>query len=94
MEHYNELLEMYNKLKKDYDNLLKEKEDLELQLKKYTSPERKKKYYENHKEEIKQKVKEYNIKTGYKSQVSEEKRKEYNRRAYLKRKNKTIQNKV
>lgn len=93
MEYNNDLLEKYNKLKQDYDNLSKGKEDLELRLKKYTAPERKKKFYENHKEEIKQKVKDYKIKTGYKPQVSEEKQREYNRRAYLKRKEKIEKNK-
>ena len=34
-------------------------------LKKYTAPSNMKKYYENHKEEIKQKVKEYKINTNY-----------------------------
>ena len=34
-------------------------------LKKYTAPSNMKKYYENHKEEIKQKVKEYKEKTNY-----------------------------
>ncbi|ARF11466.1 hypothetical protein Klosneuvirus_1_323 [Klosneuvirus KNV1] len=91
MEPNNELLEKYNQLKLDYDNLFKEKEELEVRLKKYTAPERKRKFYENHKEEIKQKVKEHKIKTGYKPQISEEKKKEYNRRAYLKRKEKMEQ---
>lgn len=92
MEPNNDLLEKYNQLKLDYDNLLKEKEALEVRLKKYTAPERKKKFYEVHKEEIKQKVKEHREKTGYKPTVTDEKRKEYNRRAYLKRKEKMEQN--
>ena len=58
--------------------------ELEERLKKYT--DNTKKYYENHKEEIKQKVKEYKEKTNYK--VSDEKKKEYNRQAYLNRKEK------
>ena len=39
-------------------------------LKKYTAPKRSKTFYENHKEEIKEKNKEYIKKTGYKSNPS------------------------
>jgi hypothetical protein len=53
--------------------MLKEK------LKRYTAPERKKKYYESHKQEIKAKVKEH---------LTPEKKKEYNRAYYLKKKEK------
>jgi len=69
-------------------NLLLENENIELKekLKKYTSPDRNKKYYKNHKDEIKQKIKEYNIQNNI--VVSSEKRKEYNKKAYLKRKEK------
>ena len=69
--------------------LLLENENIELKenLKKYTSPNRNKKYYENHKDEIKQKIKEYNIQNNI--VVSSEKRKEYNKKAYLKRKENT-----
>jgi phosphotransacetylase len=67
-------------LLEDENNKLSEK------LKKYTSPDRNKKYYANHKDEIKQKIKEYNIQNNI--IVSSEKRKEYNKRAYLKRKEK------
>jgi len=49
-------------------------------LKKYTSPSRHKNYYETHKEEILTKQKNYI--------VSDEKKKEYARRAYLKKKEK------
>jgi len=64
-----------------------EKEIIELKehLKKYTAPTRYKKYYENHKEEILQRNKEYIEKTNYKTVVSSEKKKEYNKRAYLKK---------
>ena len=50
-----------------YENILIECNQLKEKLKKYTSPNRNKTFYENHKEEIKQKVKEYKEKTGYKS---------------------------
>ena len=72
--------------------MLKEKEELEIHLKKYTAPKRAKKYYQEHKEEIKQKVKEYNQKTNYKPVITAEKRSEYNKRAYLKQKQKKLQN--
>ena len=55
-------------------------------LKKYTAPSNMKKYYQNHKEEIKQKVKEYKINTNY--VVPKEVIKERNKRAYQKRKEK------
>ena len=51
-------------------------------LKKYTSPTRHKTYYENHKEEILEKMKQ-------KPPVDKEKRKEINQKAYLKRKEKS-----
>jgi hypothetical protein len=61
-------------------DLLKEK------LKNYTAPKRSKKFYETHKEEIKQKVREYKEKTNYNSNIPKEKKQEYNKRAYLKKK--------
>ena len=70
------------------NKLLKEKiNELTEHLKKYTAPCRNKKFYENHKEEIKKKVMEYKEKNKEKKQ-DPEKIKEYNRRAYLKRKHK------
>jgi hypothetical protein len=59
-------------------------------LKKYTAPIRNKTYYENNKEEHKKKVKEYQKLINYKSNyvASPEQKKEYTRRAYLKRKEK------
>ena len=76
----NKLLEEENK--KLLDELMITKEH----LKTYTAPLRSKTYYENHKEEIKQKVKEYRETTNY--VVSPEKIKEKNKKAYLKRKEK------
>ena len=57
-------------------------------LKKYTAPASSKVYYEKHKEEQKQRVKEYQQRTNYKSDYkpTPEQKKEYNRREYLKRK--------
>jgi hypothetical protein len=71
-----ELLKVNNELERIKQELVETKEH----LKKYTAPIAKKIYYENNKESIKLKVKEYNyIK-------SPEQVKEYNKRAYEKRK--------
>jgi hypothetical protein len=52
---------LYNKIKEleDENTLLKEK------LKNYTAPKRSKTFYENHKEDVLQKNKEYKEKTNY-----------------------------
>ncbi len=65
-------------LLKKVKELYNENNSLKERLKNYTNPERKKKYYQQHKEEILQKHKE----------ISSEKRAEYNKRAYQKRKEK------
>jgi len=59
-------------------------------LKKYTAPASSKVYYEKHKEAQKQRVREYQQRTNYKSDYkpTAEQKKEYNRREYLKRKEK------
>jgi hypothetical protein len=85
----------------DKDEIIKElaeenaklKEELQTtkeHLKKYTAPASSKVYYEKHKEEQKQRVKEYQQRTNYKSDYkpTPEQKKEYNRREYLKRKEK------
>lgn len=64
------------------DEIVKLKEH----LKKYTAPTRSKIYYENHKEEVIQKVKHYKETTQYKYISTPEQKKEYNKKAYLKRK--------
>ena len=69
-------------LKNENEELKDKVLELEERLKKYTAPARHKKYYETHKEEILEKQKEY--------VVSSEKKKEYARRAYLKKKEKNI----
>ena len=56
--------------------------ELEEKLKKYSKTKRKKTFYENHKEEIKKMTSEY------RKNLDKDKIKEYNRRAYLKRKEK------
>ena len=65
--------------------------DTKEHLKKYTAPSNMKKYYENHKEEIKKKVKEYKERTNY--TTPKDVIKERNKRAYQKKKDK-IENKV
>jgi hypothetical protein len=47
-----------------------------------------KKYYVNHKDEIKNKVKEYKNKTNYYENLSPEKKKEYAKQAYQNKKEK------
>jgi hypothetical protein len=74
-----------------YEKLLIECDELKKKLKNYTAPKRNKTFYENHKDEIKLKVKEYKEKTGYKSPRTPEQTKEYNKRAYEKRKNKKLE---
>ena len=70
----------------EYINKIKILEDENIQLKNklkiYTEPARNKNYYETHKEDIIQKTKEY------KDNLPLEKKKEYARRAYLKKKDK------
>jgi len=73
-----------------YEKILIEYDELKKKLKCYTAPKRSKTFYENHKEEIIQKVKEYKEKTGYKSPRTPEQTKEYNKRAYEKRKLKKL----
>jgi hypothetical protein len=76
------------KNKKLIDELVETKEH----LKKYTAPTRSKVFYEKHKDAVKQKVKEYREKTNYVANISPEKKKEYNRIAYLNKKNKIEKN--
>jgi hypothetical protein len=63
-------------LQKKLKEVIDENNSLKERLKNYTNPDRKKKYYQQHKEEILQKHKD----------ISPEKRAEYNKRAYQKRK--------
>ena len=85
---YSNLLLKYEKLQEEYELKINE---LKEHLKKYTAPSRNKKYYENHRDEIIQKSKEYKEKTGNKKVVSPEKIKEYNKKAYEKRKLKKLE---
>ena len=78
------------KIKELAEENAKLKEELQVtkeHLKKYTAPASSKVYYEKHKEEQKQRVKEYQQRTNYKSDYkpTPEQKKEYTRREYLKR---------
>ena len=57
-------------------------------LKKYTAPSYKKEYYEKNKDAIKERNANYKKNTNYKYDPTPEKKKEYARTAYLKRKEK------
>ena len=70
-------------LKKENEELRNKVIELEERLKKYTAPARSKTYYENHKEELLEKMKKY--------KPTPEQIKEKNRKAYLKRKEKLQQ---
>ena len=72
-----------NKTKEENKELQDELNETKEHLKKYTAPKRSKKFYELHKDDIKQKSKDYRTKTNY--TVPKEKKKEYNRKAYLNR---------
>jgi hypothetical protein len=69
-------------LKAKNEELIKELDETKEHLKKYTAPSYKKIYYENNKEEINQKHKEYNKKYT----PTEEQKKKWARTAYLNRK--------
>ena len=69
------------------DKLTKELEETKEHLKKYTAPAYKKIYYENNKEGIKQKTKEY----IQNNKPTAEQRKKWARTAYLKKKEKLQQ---
>ena len=74
-----ELLEKNAKLEEE---LLATKEH----IKKYTAPASRKEYYEKNKEAVIERVKNHKKNTNYKP--TPEQKKEYNRQAYLKRKEK------
>ena len=67
-------------LKQENEEMKNKIIELEERLKKYTAPTRSKTYYENHKEELLEKMKKY--------KQTPEQIKERNKKAYLKRKEK------
>jgi len=90
-EYINKIKMLEEELQKTKEELIKTKDH----LKKYTCPVNNKIYYENNKEAHKQRVKEYKEKTNYNASLSQEKKKEYARTAYLNKKlkmNKIIAN--
>jgi len=76
-------MDIVSKLEEQIKQLTQELNDTKEHLKKYTAPSRSKTFYENHKEELLEKMKKYT--------PSPEKIKEKNRKAYLKRKEKLTQ---
>ena len=72
-------------LKNENEELKLRIQELEERLKKYTAPARSKTYYENHKEELLEKMKKY--------KQTPEQIKERNKKAYLKRKEKMEEDK-
>ena len=89
-----ELLKEIYFLKEENEKIKSELQETKEHLKKYTAPSNMKKYYQNHKDEIIQKVKEYKEKNNYKPVIDVDKRKEYNKRAYQKRKEKKDNDKI
>ena len=90
---YDDLKKEFQIYKEDMINKINEYElntnELKEKLKKYTAPKRNKTFYENHKEEIIKKNKEYIQKNKDNLKKPDpEKIKEYNKRAYEKRKQK------
>jgi hypothetical protein len=73
-----EFLFKIKNLEEENKQLKLELEQIKEHLKKYTSPERNKKFYKEHKEELLQKMKD--------NPITSEKRKEYNKKYYLKKK--------
>ena len=86
---YEVLLKENQLLREQNEKLLTELEETKQHLKKYTAPAYKKEYYENNKDEIKEKIKEYR----QNNQPTEEQKKKWARTAYLKKKEKLKQEK-
>jgi len=89
-----EFINQINTLKEELEKTKNELIETKEHLKKYTAPSNMKKYYQNHKEEIIKKVKEYKEKNNYKPNIDKKKRKEYNKLAYQKRKEKLEKEKM
>jgi hypothetical protein len=79
-------MDIVSKLEEQIKQLTQELNDTKEHLKKYTAPSRSKTFYENHKEELLEKMKKYT--------PSPEKIKEKNKKAYLKRKEKLAQQEI
>ena len=79
-----ELLNKNKLLEEELQKIKNELIDTKEHLKKYTAPIRHKAYYENHKQELLEKMKSNPIPT--------DKRKEYNKKYYLKKKDNNSEN--
>ena len=79
-------MDIVSQLEEQIKQLTQELNDTKEHLKKYTAPSRSKTFYENHKEELLEKMKKYT--------PSPEKIKEKNKKAYLKRKEKLAQQEI
>jgi len=79
-----ELLNKNKLLEEELQKIKNELIDTKEHLKKYTAPIRHKSYYENHKQELLEKMKSNPIPT--------DKRKEYNKKYYLKKKENNSEN--
>jgi len=77
------IFELYNKLLQDYNILMNENIDLKNKLKNYTCPKNNKIYYQKNRDQIIQKIKEY-------QQNDPDKIKDYNKTYYQKNKDKII----
>jgi Asp-tRNA(Asn)/Glu-tRNA(Gln) amidotransferase C subunit len=73
-----ELLNKIKLLEEENERLKKQLEEIKEHLKKYTSPDRNKKYYEENKQKLLTKMRD--------NPIASEKRKEYNKKYYLKKK--------
>jgi hypothetical protein len=80
--------EIIKKLTQENAKLKGELQTTKEHLKKYTAPSYKKEYYEKNKDVIKERNANYKKNTNYKYEPTLEKKKEYARRAYLKKKEK------
>jgi regulator of replication initiation timing len=79
-------MDIVSQLEEQIKQLTQELNETKEHLKKYTAPSRSKTFYENHKEELLEKMKKYT--------PSPEKIKEKNKKAYLKRKEKLAQQEI
>jgi len=87
-ERIKELEEEIARLKAENESISETLNKTKVHLKRYTAPVSSKEYYEKNKEECKRKAREYKKKTNYKHEPTKEQKKEYNRKAYLRRKEK------
>jgi hypothetical protein len=87
---YVEILNQNTLLKKENETLQQEIVEIKAHLKRYTAPERNRRFYQAHKKEIYEKSKESNLKW---KQENKDRVKLHNRKAYLKKKQKILEEK-